>query len=111
METLQFLGLTKKNITAHLCETQSLLAWCIGFSVSFVPLLVASILCDCANLIASIVLGVVVISLSVNNEGFTLTDDATKLNEIKEHFLKHMRSGVVHFQGSNMTSILRKDND
>eukprot|EP00434_Breviolum_minutum_P043622 symbB.v1.2.038895.t1/scaffold6229.1/size19837/1 len=34
---------------------------------------------------------VVVISLSVNNEGFTLTDDATKLNEIKEHFLKHMR--------------------
>jgi hypothetical protein len=35
--------------------------------------------------------GVVILSLSVNNEGFLLTEDEEKMNQIQEHFLKHMR--------------------
>jgi hypothetical protein len=27
----------------------------------------------------------------VNNEGFLLTEDEEKMNQIQEHFLKHMR--------------------
>ena len=39
--------------------------------------------------------GVVMLSLSVNNEGFLLTDDEEKLLQIQQHFLKHMRSGTI----------------
>ena len=35
--------------------------------------------------------GVVILSLSVNNEGFLLTEDEEKMNQIQEHILKHMR--------------------
>lgn len=41
---------------------------------------------------------VVILSLSVNNEGFLLTEDEEKMNQIQEHFLKHMRLTVTELR-------------
>eukprot|EP00438_Fugacium_kawagutii_P007710 Skav226429 [mRNA] locus=scaffold696:40318:46297:+ [translate_table: standard] len=41
---------------------------------------------------------VVVLSLSISNEGFLLTDDDEKLHEIQEHFLKYMRLTIAELR-------------
>ncbi|CAK8997314.1 unnamed protein product [Durusdinium trenchii] len=41
----------------------------------------------------------VILSLSVNNEGFLLTQEEEKLQQIEQHFLKHVRMTVKELRG------------